>query len=122
MDDYVGSTKRGRFNTYQVTIVNGATVRTLHNAAITKITFLKQSGAEVTLTFGGAGALDSQLSRIGEGQYEWWITLDEPGQWRFNEEWSDTIDGHTVTVKNRAGWIEAKPDPFAWATHAGATQ
>jgi hypothetical protein len=118
MNDRVGGTKKGIFWTYQHTYVNGVLTKTLHDAAITQIAFIKPDGSEDVLTYGGSDPRDSQLSRIAVGTFEWWYVTDVAGKWFLNERWSDTVSGSTVAVKGDPEPFLVASDPFGWVDKA----
>jgi hypothetical protein len=116
MTYYVGTPRKGRFQTYKNTYVAGVLTRALFDAPVTKLSLMnKTAGTEEALIYGGSALYDSQLTRTGVGTFEWWFTFATIGIWEINAEWTETIAGQTVTVKGDKKDIRVVADPHTWA-------
>ena len=116
MITYVGTPRKGRFQTYKNTYIAGVLTRALFDAPVTKLSLRnKTAGTEEVLTYGGSALYDSQLTRTGVGIFEWWFTFPAIGTWEINAEWTETISGQTVTVKGDQKSIAISLDPHTWA-------
>jgi hypothetical protein len=112
---YVGTPRKGQSKTYKCSYVAGVLTPALYDAPITKISFRNTTlGTEEVLTYGGSDPFDSQFTRISVGLFEWWFTFATAGLWTINTDWSETINGQTVTVEGNEMSIRIIPDPRAW--------
>lgn len=101
----------GYTDKYRITIRKAGA---LYDPETVQVLFLKGDGSLTTLTLGGAGEQDDQLTRVSAGVYEWWYKYDIAGHWMVTEQWLD--QGGDATVINDILHLNIYANPFVAPT------
>lgn len=95
---------------YQFTLRNE--LGAIYTPGILQVSFLKPDGSEDVLTLNGSDALDSCLTALSTGVFRVDYVVDQIGEWRINERWTD--DNWLHPIKGRQMYLTVTDDPQAW--------